>query len=200
LRESIARALSSADSPAGANRWSDSRSAGVDAVARPHGATTTLRDERESLVNAPVAAAFAPIRRIGGEAGWYCANGLWRLRGWLDLLAGGVGMRRGRRDPESCVPGDPLDSWRVEAYEADHLLRLGAEMKLPGRAWLEFSVEPVTDRMTRIRQVASFEPSGRLGRLYWYSLFPMHAIIFSGMLRGIGIRAVRERVIPTSAP
>ena len=199
LREAIARAIDSTDSPAGANRWSDSRSAGVAIVARPRGATSALRDERETLVNAPVSAAFAPIRRIGGDQGWYCANGLWRLRGWLDLLAGGVGMRRGRRDPEACVPGDPLDFWRVEAYEADHLLRLEAEMKLPGRAWLEFSVEPVTDRMTRIRQVARFEPSGWLGRLYWYSLLPMHAIIFSGMLRGIGIRAVGERVIPTSA-
>jgi len=199
LRESIRRALSSADSPAGANRWSDSRSAGVDAVARPHRATTTLSDERETLVNAPVSAAFAPIRRIGGEAGWYCANGLWRLRGWMDLLAGGVGMRRGRRDPESCVPGDPVDFWRVEAFEPDHLLRLEAEMKLPGRAWLEFSVDPVTDTVSRIRQVARFEPSGWLGRLYWYSLLAMHAVIFSGMLRGIATRAASARVMPTTA-
>jgi hypothetical protein len=97
------------------------------------------------------------------------------------------------------VPGDPVDFWRVEAYEADHLLRLEAEMKLPGRAWLEFSVDRVTDQVSRVRQVARFEPSGWLGRLYWYSLLPMHAIIFSGMLRGIGIRAVTARVISPRA-
>ena len=156
-------------------------------------------DSRETVVTAPVAEAFAPIRRIGGETGWYCADILWRLRGWVDLVAGGVGMRRGRRDAETCAPGDPIDFWRVEAYEPDHLLRLEAEMKLPGRAWLEFTVDRLTDTTTRIRQVARFEPSGWLGRLYWYSLLPAHAIIFSGMLRGIGNRATEARVIPARA-
>jgi hypothetical protein len=155
-------------------------------------------DSRETVVTASAAAAFEPIRRIGGDTGWYCADRLWRLRGWMDLVAGGVGMRRGRRDPETCAAGDPIDFWRVAAYEPDHLLRLEAEMKLPGRAWLEFSVDPVTATTTRIRQVARFEPSGLLGRLYWYSLFPAHAIIFSGMLRRIGNLAQQARVI--SAP
>lgn len=201
LREAIARALSSADGPTGANRWSDSRSAGVGVGASTGArhAMPTLRDVRETVVPVPASSAFAPIRRIGGETGWYRANALWRLRGWVDLLAGGVGMRRGRRDPESCVPGDPLDFWRVEAYETDHLLRLQAEMKLPGRAWLEFCVDPVGDHSSRIRQMVLFEPSGRLGRLYWYALLPMHAIIFSGMLREIGTRAVAARVTPASA-
>jgi hypothetical protein len=113
-------------------------------------------------------------------------------------VAGGVGMRRGRRDPETCVAGDPIDFWRVAAYEPDHLLRLEAEMKVPGRAWLEFSVDPVSATTTRIRQVARFEPSGLLGRLYWYSLLPAHAIIFSGMLRRIGTRATAARVIAES--
>jgi uncharacterized protein YbjT (DUF2867 family) len=195
LRESVARAIEAADSPAGANRWSDSRSAGVAGPARPRAGVGALVDARETVVAAPPAAAFAPIRRIGGETGWYCADGLWRLRGWLDLLAGGIGMRRGRRDAETCVPGDPVDSWRVAAYEPDHLLRLEAEMKLPGRAWLEFTVDPVTATTTRIRQVARFEPSRPAGRLYWYALLPVHALIFSGMLRRIGSRATDARIL-----
>jgi uncharacterized protein YbjT (DUF2867 family) len=197
LRESIARAIASADSPAGANRWSDSRSAGVAAPAVADAAAPALMDVRETVVTASAAEAFAPIRRIGGESGWYCDT-LWRMRGWVDLVAGGVGMRRGRRDPETCAPGDPIDFWRVAAYEPDHLLRLEAEMKLPGRAWLEFTVDRLTDTTTRIRQVARFEPSGWLGRLYWYSLLPAHAIIFSGMLRRIGNLAQHARVIPAS--
>jgi uncharacterized protein YbjT (DUF2867 family) len=199
LRESIARAIEAADGPAGSNRWSDSTSAGVAAPGRAGASRPALLDIRETIVDAPAAAAFAPIRRIGGDTGWYCADMLWRMRGWMDLLAGGVGMRRGRRDPDTCVPGDPIDFWRVAAYEPDHLLRLEAEMKVPGRAWLEFTVDPVTATTARIRQVARFEPSGLLGRLYWYSLLPAHAIVFSGMLRGIGNRAVASRVIPASA-
>jgi len=199
LRESIARAIASSDSPAGANRWSDSRSAGVTAPAVADASAPALLDVREIVVTASAAEAFAPIRRIGGESGWYCDT-LWRIRGWVDLAAGGVGMRRGRRDPETCVAGDPIDFWRVEAYEPDHLLRLEAEMKVPGRAWLEFSVDPVSATTTRIRQVARFEPSGLLGRLYWYSLLPAHAIIFSGMLRRIGTRATAARVLPVSSP
>ena len=198
LRESIARAIAAADSPAGANRWSDSRSAGLAAPALVNAAAPALVDVRETVVTASLSAAFAPIRRIGGETGWYCDT-LWRMRGWVDLLAGGIGMRRGRRDAETCVAGDPIDFWRVAVYEPDHLLRLEAEMKVPGRAWLEFSVDPVTDTTTRIRQVARFEPSGLLGRLYWYSLLPVHAIIFSGMLRRIGNRAAEARVVASAA-
>jgi uncharacterized protein YbjT (DUF2867 family) len=199
LRESVARAIESSDSPAGANRWSDSRSAGVAGSTTARGGSRALVDARETIVDVPSAEAFAPIRRIGGDTGWYSANALWRVRGWMDLLAGGVGMRRGRRDPETCVAGDPIDFWRVEAYEPDHLLRLEAEMKVPGRAWLEFSVDRVSDSTSRIRQVARFEPSGVLGRLYWYALLPVHAIIFSGMLRRIGNRAREARVIHATA-
>jgi hypothetical protein len=200
LRHAIARAIEAADGPVGANRWSDSASAGVSVPTHVNASAPALVDARETVVAASAAAAFTPIRRIGGERGWYCADTLWRMRGWLDLLAGGVGMRRGRRDAESCVPGDPIDFWRVAAYEPDHLLRLEAEMKVPGRAWLEFTVDPVTQTTTRIRQVARFEPSGLLGRLYWYSLLPAHAIVFSGMLRSIGTRAAGERVMTASAP
>lgn len=202
LADAIARALDSTDAAAGASRWSDARSAGVTHApvpARPSRATS-LSDLRETVVDAPAASAFAPIRRIGGDQGWYCGDLLWRVRGWMDLLAGGVGMRRGRRDPDTCVPGDPVDFWRVDAFEPDRLLRLEAEMKVPGRAWLEFTVEPISERRSRIRQVARFEPSGWFGRLYWYSLLPVHAVIFSGMLRQISLRAVRHASIHTPAP
>lgn len=201
LPEAVARAIAAADSPPGSARWSDARSAGVVGDRRAVVPARVLTDERTVVVAADARAAFAPIRRIGGDAGWYCGNLLWRLRGAMDLVAGGVGMRRGRRDPETLRPGDPLDFWRVESFEPDRRLRLEAEMKLPGRAWLEFDVEPAGERATRIRQAATFEPAGMLGLLYWYSLLPVHAVIFSGMLREIARRAAGEaRGLPAGAP
>ena len=134
------------------------------------------------------AQAFRPIRRIGGETGWYFGNRLWRLRGFVDLLAGGVGVRRGRRDPETPTVGSALDFWRVEAYEPDRLLRLHAEMKLPGRAWLQFEVDE-NDSGSTIRQTAIFHPTGLLGTAYWYGLFPVHSWIFKGMLNRIAVAA-----------
>jgi hypothetical protein len=136
----------------------------------------------------PRAAAFAPIRRLGGTRGWYYADILWRLRGMLDLLVGGVGLRRGRRSPDDLRVGDALDFWRVEAYEPDRRLRLMAEMKLPGRAWLEFEVKDVAGG-SEITQTAIFDPVGLFGLAYWYGIFPLHERIFSGMLAGIADRA-----------
>jgi hypothetical protein len=114
---------------------------------------------------------------------------LWRLRGFIDLLFGGVGMRRGRRHPEEIAVGDTVDFWRVEAYEPNRRVRLVAEMKLPGRAWLEFEVEPDADGTT-IRQTAVFDPVGLLGLLYWYAVYPLHARVFAGMLRGVAAHAM----------
>ena len=130
-------------------------------------------------------AAFAPIRRIGGRNGWYYANFLWKVRGFLDLLVGGVGIRRGRPDPEELAVGDTVDWWRVEAYEPGQLLRLYAEMKTPGRAWLEFRVREIGPGQYKISQNAIFDPIGVIGLLYWYSLYPLHGIIFKGMLRNM---------------
>ena len=149
---------------------------------------TRLVDSRAVRVPVPPATAFAAIRRIGGAQGWYYGDWLWRLRGFLDLLFGGVGMRRGRRDPQELAVGDTVDFWRVEAYEPDRRLRLVAEMKLPGRAWLEFEVEPDGDGAT-IRQTAVFDPVGLLGLLYWYAVYPLHARVFAGMLRGAAAHA-----------
>jgi hypothetical protein len=109
---------------------------------------------------------------------------LWRVRGAIDLLMGGVGMRRGRRDPDTPAVGDALDFWRVEAYEPGRRLRLAAEMKLPGRAWLEFEVVSREGGAT-IRQTALYEPVGLFGLVYWYGVYPLHRLVFSGMLHGI---------------
>jgi uncharacterized protein YbjT (DUF2867 family) len=191
LREAIARAASLEDAEQAATRWSDALSAGGVQPAGWGGSRlgTRIVDSRTVMVEVPPAEAFAPVRRIGGARGWYCGNALWRLRGFLDLLVGGIGMRRGRRDPEVPHPGDVLDFWRIEAYESDRLLRLVAEMKLPGRAWLQFEVTAQIGGGSEIRQTAIFDPAGLGGLLYWYALYPLHAIIFRGMLDGIAERA-----------
>lgn len=190
LRAAIARAIANEDQDFATTRWSDAVSSSGQAPA--WGGVrigARLFDVRSIAVDAPPAAAFAPIRRIGGAAGWYCLDWLWRLRGAVDLLAGGVGMRRGRRDPDGLATGDVLDCWRVEAYEPNVRLRLAAEMKLPGRAWLEFEVEPRGASGSTIRQTAVFDPAGLAGLGYWYGIYPLHARIFGGMLRGIARRA-----------
>jgi uncharacterized protein YbjT (DUF2867 family) len=147
-------------------------------------------DSRSVVVDVPPAQAFAPVRRIGGATGWYFGQLLWSVRGWLDRLVGGVGMRRGRRDAEACVVGDVIDGWTVEAYEADRRLRLSADLKLPGRGWLEFEVMPLDGGIrSQIRQTATFDPRGLMGRAYWYGILPMHGLMFRGMLASIARRA-----------
>jgi len=189
MPEAIERALANEDRELAETRWCDALSS-----RRSNGTSTGGRyrsrivDSRAVRVPGDAKRAFAPIRRIGGATGWYWGDVLWRARGFLDLLAGGVGVRRGRRDPESLVPGDAVDFWRVEAYEADRLLRLRAEMKLPGRAWLQFEVEP-NGAGSVVRQTAVFDPRGLSGLAYWYALYPLHALVFAGMLRGIAAAA-----------
>jgi uncharacterized protein YbjT (DUF2867 family) len=186
LRQAIARALANEDRDFAETRWSDAFSsaepgrrswAGVKFGAR-------IVDSRAIHVPQPPDRAFQTVERIGGDAGWYFGNWLWRFRGLLDLLAGGPGMRRGRRDPELLAPGETVDFWRVEKIERGRLLRLRAEMRLPGRAWLQFEVLPSNGGST-IRQTAIFDPLGFAGRLYWYALYPIHKLVFAGMLRGI---------------
>ena len=189
LRRAIERAIQNEDQEYAATRWSGAISSAGERRARGGMRFgTRLVDSRVAHVDAPPAAAFAAIRRVGGAVGWYHADWLWRLRGFIDLLFGGVGMRRGRRHPEELAVGDALDFWRVEAYEPDRRLRLAAEMKLPGRAWLEFEVQPGNEGAT-IRQTAVFDPVGLLGLVYWYGIYPLHARVFAGMLRGVAARA-----------
>jgi uncharacterized protein YbjT (DUF2867 family) len=192
LREAIARAIAHEDQAFVATRWSDAlSSSGLRARWGGVRFGSRIVDSRTAIVRAPPEAAFAPIQRLGGQTGWYYGNGLWRLRGLLDLLVGGVGLRRGRRDPVDLRAGDVLDFWRVEAFESNHLLRLQAEMKLPGRAWLEFEVTPA-DQGSTIRQTAIFDPLGLFGLAYWYALYPLHRMVFAGMLKALGRAAERN--------
>ena len=192
IREAIDRALRNEDRAFAETRWSDALSSkGEDPGWGGAKFGSRLVDSRAVRVSCTGAAAFRPIRQIGGEIGWYYSDWLWRLRGFLDLLVGGVGLRRGRRDPEQLLPGDAVDWWRVEAVEPNRLLRLRAEMKLPGRGWLQFEVEEGEDGAT-IRQTAVFDPVGIGGRLYWYGIYPVHELVFRGMLRGIARAASQE--------
>jgi len=183
--EAVARAIAGDGASSPASHWSDARSSAPHT--RRWGGVRVgnrLVDSRSLHVSVPVREAFRPIARIGGATGWYYGRFLWQVRGWLDLLLGGVGMRRGRRDPDRLRPGDVVDCWRVLECTEDERLRLAAEMRLPGRAWLEFRVEP-DGAGARIIQVATFDPLGMAGLLYWYAVWPLHQLIFAGMLRNI---------------
>ncbi len=190
VRQAIERALSYEDQQFAQTRWSDALSA--TGPVRTFGGRSfgsRLVDSRVAHVDVAPSQAFAPIRRIGGRTGWYYGNWLWRVRGRIDALVGGVGLRRGRRDPEHPIVGETLDFWRVDAYEPDRLLRLRAEMRLPGRAWLQFEVAPAEGGGSEIRQTALFDPLGLLGLAYWYALWPLHQLVFSRMLRAIARKA-----------
>lgn len=200
LAQAIASALANEEREIAESRWSDAFSSGGDAetwAGVRFG--NRLVDTRSIEVNVEPKQAFAPIRRIGGANGWYACDWMWKLRGFLDLLVGGVGVRRGRPDPEHPRVGDALDFWRVEAYEPDRLLRLRAEMRLPGRAWLEFEVLP-TPGGARVRQTALYDPVGLSGLAYWYAVFPLHALVFGGMIREIGRRGEQGDEPATRAP
>jgi len=185
VEDAVRQALANEDREIASTRWSDALSSGGEP---PNWGGvqfgSRLVDSRTIDVPVPPTAAFAPIQRIGGDTGWFAWNWLWRARGFFDLLVGGVGMRRGRRAPTELRLGETVDFWRVEAIEPGRLLRLAAEMRLPGRAWLEFEVRGKGTGAT-IRQTASFDPVGPLGRTYWYALYPVHQLVFGGMLRAI---------------
>ncbi|MFZ8872137.1 MAG: SDR family oxidoreductase [Candidatus Nanopelagicaceae bacterium] len=153
----------------------------------------THRDKRDVLTDAPIDCVWKSIEQIGGETGWYGADFLWWARGVLDRIVGGVGLRRGRRDPKHLRIGDGLDFWRVEAIEKEKVLRLYAEMILPGKAWLEFRIEP-EDGKVRITQEATFSPRGLGGQLYWYLVLPLHAFVFPTMLRNI-VRSSKRKAL-----
>jgi uncharacterized protein YbjT (DUF2867 family) len=143
-----------------------------------------MKEVRTLYVDLPPAAIFASFSTIGGERGWLTWEWAWELRGLMDKAVGGPGLRRGRRDPEELLPGEALDFWRVETIAPPHLLRLRAEMKLPGHAWLQWEAVPEGNG-TRLVQTALFAPVGFFGMLYWNSLYPVHRFIFSDMIRAI---------------
>jgi hypothetical protein len=144
-----------------------------------------LIDRRERAASAAAADVFAVFAALGGRRGWLYADRLWHLRGVLDRLVGGIGMRRGRRSATDLRVGDAVDFWRVEAYRPFGLLRLRAEMKLPGLAWLQFEALERADGGTTLRQTAFFEPRGIFGYLYWLGLLPFHELIFGNMANRI---------------
>ena len=153
-------------------------------------------DERRRRVHASRDALWSVIEGIGGERGWYSVNMPWRVRGLVDRAVGGVGLRRGRRDPNRLQVGDALDWWRVEAREPGRLLRLRAEMRLPGLAWLEFHLEDAGDDEATLVQRALFHPRGLAGQAYWWSIMPFHGVVFGTMIANIAEAAERGRSRP----
>jgi hypothetical protein len=185
-REAVARALQQTTENAVATRWSSALgSAPAFELSQSEG---MIRETRSCQTSADPAAAFRAFSSLGGDTGWLFWNWSWSVRGMLDRLAGGPGLRRGRRHPTELEPGDAVDFWRVERVEPPTLLRLRAEMKVPGRAWLQWEALPAGEG-TQVVQTAIFEPIGLAGQLYWNLLYPVHKIIFSGLVRAIASRA-----------
>ena len=192
VQDAIRQALAEEEEGYAKSRWSDALSAG-----NTHRTWAGVRfgsrlfDNRELPTSASPEQVFTTVMKIGGKTGWYYATFLWKIRGYMDEFVGGVGMRRGRRHPEELIPGDVLDCWRVENVEPGLVLRLRAEMKLPGRAWLEFEVKPQEDGGSVLCQTAVFDPLGLSGISYWYGIYVLHEVVFRGMIRGI-VRAAEE--------
>jgi hypothetical protein len=192
----VKRALDKLDAGEVETAWSDAL---VSSQGDIPPVTFTVQDgmmleRRQLLVNATPAVTFRTFSGIGGERGWPTFDWAWQVRGWMDRLVGGVGMRRGRRDPDDLRVGDALDFWRVEAVEPDRLLRLRAEMKVPGEAWLHFEARPQPNDKTLLVQTAFFAPKGLFGLLYWYGMYPIHGPIFSSMIRKIGAKAENRQM------
>jgi hypothetical protein len=188
---SVLRALEKLDASQVETRWVDALTS-----SQPDRTPATLTDNegmmlerRRRVVDAPASATFRAFTGLGGANGWLYFNWAWRLRGMMDRLVGGVGLRRGRRHPTELRAGDAVDFWRVEAVERDKMLRMRAEMKVPGRAWLQFDIEPLGEGKVQLIQTAYFAPKGLFGLLYWYGLYPLHGLIFSGMIRQPAQRA-----------
>ena len=187
--ETLQLAIDRTDRHAVETTWFDARSApGRQRLALEGSREGMIVDRHSQHVDASPERVFAEVEHLGGQTGWPYANLLWRIRGLVDRLVGGVGMRLGRRDPVSLREGDALDFWRVEELRRPELLRLRAEMKVPGRAWLQYEVVPSGAGSTLV-QTAFFEPKGLGGLAYWYLLYPVHVLIFRGSVRVLARRA-----------
>lgn len=157
-------------------------------------------ERRQKMVDASPETVYQVFSGLGGERGWPPYNWLWRARGAIDRLVGGVGLRRGRRNPDELREGEALDFWRVEAIQPDRLLRLRAEMKLPGRGWLQFEAQPAQDGQTKLVQTAFFAPKGLTGLLYWYGIYPLHSMIFAKMISAVAQLAETRSLNLPSTP
>jgi uncharacterized protein YbjT (DUF2867 family) len=193
VRESIDAALGKLRNRQVETAWSD---AGTLPGDPDWSGGTTFIDRRSLDVEAPPEATYRAVCRIGGGEGYYAADWLWRVRGWMDRLMGGPGLRRGRRDPEQVGYGEALDFWRVTGVEPPKRLELRAEMWVPGVAELEFTIEPLDNGRSRLVQTARFQPKGLLGIAYWYAVVPLHNVVFRGMLRGVARAAARLAATP----
>ncbi len=197
-REAIRRALLNHLAHNIETHWTDAGALPPEETVYPGDAAfsggTVYCDQRSIVVTSDQQATWQTVVRIGGETGWYYGDFLWKLRGVMDKLLGGVGARRGRRDPNKVLVGDALDFWRVLAVSPPERLRLLAEMKVPGQALLDFQVRELEPGLTEIKQTAWFVPSGLSGMLYWWLISPLHNLVFSGMLRGIA-RATGAAVV-----
>lgn len=192
-RTSVKRALDRLQASNIETTWSDALGTSLRDVA-PVILTThegMIVERRQRVVRTSPSESFKVFMGLGGKRGWLASNWAWKIRGFADRMIGGIGMRRGRRHADELRVGDALDFWRVEAVEADRLLRLRAEMKVPGQAWLQFQATPLEDGGTLLSQSAFFAPRGLAGWLYWYALYPVHRIIFSGLIDEIAARAGR---------
>jgi hypothetical protein len=183
-RTSVERALDQLKASTVETTWSDALS-----TSQRDKAPLILTDQegmivehRERDVAASPEQVYEMFMGLGGKRGWLYMDWAWKIRGLGDRLVGGVGMRRGRRDPHNLRVGDAVDFWRVEAVEPRRLLRLRAEMKVPGKAWLQFKATPLENGGTRLEQTAFFAPKGLAGLMYWYVLYPIHRVIFSGLI------------------
>ncbi|XZE18108.1 DUF2867 domain-containing protein [Pirellulaceae bacterium SH449] len=183
VREAIKRALQKVGSNEVETRWSVAGPIAGDPV---WAGGKVFVDQRSVLINADAASVFAAVCRIGGGNGWYAGDILWRIRGWMDTLVGGPGLRRGRRDSERVEFGEALDFWRVVGVDRNRSLSLLAEMKLPGVAMLNFELDSDSNGdQTELTMTARYRPKGLIGILYWYAVVPLHNIVFGGMLKGI---------------
>jgi uncharacterized protein YbjT (DUF2867 family) len=196
FRDAVALAIRRVEDLAVPSRWSDAalpgRTPADPLPTDPDWAGgTLLEDEQRAESSASVEQLYRTVAGIGGHRGWYVHDRLWTLRGTIDVLIGGVGMRRGRRHPDDLFVGDALDFWRVEAADEPEVLRLRAEMRLPGDAWLEWHMEPAGAGSV-LHQRAVFHPKGLLGRAYWYALVPFHALIFGQLCRRLAQEAARQ--------
>jgi uncharacterized protein YbjT (DUF2867 family) len=186
-----------------ATRWSSAAWPGAPSDPMPTdpqwSGGTVYRDDRSMPVDASTEALWRAIEGIGGAHGWYSFPLAWALRGFLDRLVGGVGLRRGRRDPDRLIVGEAVDFWRVEALVRPQLLRLRAEMRLPGEAWLEFTIADDGDQRV-LHQRALFIPRGLAGQLYWWAVTPFHSIVFGSMIANLAqaARTNTPQVEPTS--
>jgi len=194
-RTSVERALAQLDPSRIESFWNDGlNAAGSDD--RPVRVTVhegMILEHHKRIVPASAEAIYKTFTSLGGERGWFDVDWAWRLRGFLDRMFGGVGFRRGRRSPDELQVGDALDFWRVETLEPERLLRLRAEMKMPGKAWLQWQVTPQEDEKTLLSQTTFFAPRGLTGWLYWYVSYPLHRLIFRKLIDQIANRAVSPK-------